>query len=156
MRAGFLVVCLSHLNNLVICKRCHPLQYMKYKSGHKLLTLCIAMIWIVNGLFCKVLNIVPRHQQIIARIMGNEHARLLTIIIGASEIFMAVWILSNIQHRFNAIIQILIIAIMNTLEFILVPDLLLWGRANAVFAFILILVIYFNEFVLNKKLAQQT
>lgn len=44
---------------------------------------------------------------------------------------------------------------MNTLEFILVPDMLLWGKANAIFAFILILVVYFNEFHFNKKLAQQ-
>lgn len=103
-----------------------------------------------------MLNFVPRHQQIIAKILGNEHARLLTIIIGFSEIFMAIWILSNIQSRFNAIVQIFIIAAMNTIEFILVPDMLLWGKANAIFAFILILVIYFNEFFLNKKFVQNT
>jgi hypothetical protein len=44
---------------------------------------------------------------------------------------------------------------MNTLEFILVPDLLLWGRANAIFAFMLIGVIYFNEFYLNQKPGHQ-
>jgi len=126
------------------------------KSAHKLLSFCIAAIWIVNGLFCKVLNLVPRHELIVAKILGSEHERLFTIIIGCSEIFMAIWILSNIKSRFNAIAQILIIATMNTLEFILVPDMLLWGKANAIAAFILILVIYFNEFYLNKKLAQQT
>jgi DoxX-like family len=126
------------------------------KSAHKPLSFCIAAIWIVNGLFCKVLNLVPRHELIVAKILGNEHARPLTILIGFSEIFMAIWILSNIKSRFNAIAQILIIATMNMLEFILVPDLLLWGKANAIFAFILILVIYFNEFHLNKKLVQQT
>jgi uncharacterized membrane protein YphA (DoxX/SURF4 family) len=129
---------------------------MTNKDVHKLLTYCIATIWIANGLFCKVLNLVPRHEQIVAKILGIKHSGLLTIIIGFSEIFMAIWILSNIKSRLNAIAQILIIAIMNTLEFILVPDILLWGKANAVFAFILILVIYFNEFYLNKKLAQQT
>lgn len=69
---------------------------------------------------------------------------------------MAVWILSNIKTRLNAIAQITIVAIMNTLEFILVPDLLLWGRLNALFAFLFIVVVYFNEFYLNKKLDQQT
>lgn len=88
--------------------------------------------------------------------LGNEHARLLTIVIGSSEIFMAIWILSNIRSRLYAMAQILIIATMNTLEFILVPDLLLWGKVNAIFAFILILVIYFNEFYFNKKSTQQT
>jgi uncharacterized membrane protein YphA (DoxX/SURF4 family) len=126
------------------------------KSAHKLLAFCIAAIWIVNGLFCKVLNLVPRHELIVAKILGNEHARLLTIVIGFSEILMAIWILSNFKSRLNAIIQILIIATMNTLEFILVPDMLLWGKVNAIFAFFLILVIYFNEFYLNKKSAQQT
>jgi uncharacterized membrane protein YphA (DoxX/SURF4 family) len=129
---------------------------MTDKAIHRLLTYCIATIWIANGLFCKVLNLVPRHQQIVAKILGDEHSRLLTIAIGCSEIFMAIWILSNIKSRLNAIAQILIIATMNTLEFILVPNLLLWGKANAIFAFILILVVYFNEFYLNKKLVQQT
>ena len=128
---------------------------MTDKAIHKLLTYCIATIWIANGLFCKVLNLVPRHQQIVAKILGDEHSRLLTIAIGCSEIFMAVWILSNNKSRFNAIAQILIIATMNTLEFFLVPDLLLWGKANAIFAFILILAVYFNEFYLNKKLDKQ-
>ena len=129
---------------------------MTNNTIHKLLTYCIAIIWIANGLFCKVLHLVPRHQLIVATILGNEHAQLLTIVIGCAEIFMAIWILSNIKSKLNAIAQILIIATMNTLEFILVPDLLLWGKANAIFAFLLILVVYFNEFYLNKKLNQPT
>ena len=129
---------------------------MTHKAIHKLLTYCIATVWIANGLFCKVLNLVPRHQQIVAKILGIEHSRLLTIAIGCSEIFMAIWILSKIKTRLNAIAQISIVAIMNTLEFILAPDLLLWGRLNALFAFLFILVVYFNEFYWNKKLAQQT
>ena len=129
---------------------------MKYKSVHKLLNFCIAIIWMINGLFCKVLNLVPRHQQIVAKILGDEHARLLTMLIGFSEIFMAIWILSGIKSKLNAIAQIIIIGVMNTLEFILVPDLLLWGKANAIFALILIVVIFFNEFYLNKKSNQLT
>jgi hypothetical protein len=103
-----------------------------------------------------VLNLVPRHQQIVAEILGADHARMLTIVIGFSEIVMAVWILSNIRSRLNAIVQILIIAVMNMLEFLLIPELLLWGKANAIFAIILILIIYFNEFYLNRKVTQQT
>ncbi len=129
---------------------------MPDKKIHRLLTYCIASIWIANGLFCKVLNLVPRHQQIIENILGNEHSRLLTIAIGFLEILMAIWILSNYKTRLNAIVQIIMIATMNTLEFFLVPDLLLWGRFNAIFAFILILVVYLNEFYLNRKLGLQT
>ena len=129
---------------------------MTHNLIHKLLTWFIAAIWIANGLFCKVLNLVPRHEQIVARILGAEHSRLFTMAIGCSEIAMAAWILSGIKSRLNALTQIIIVATMNTLEFILVPDLLLWGKANALFALILVAVIYFNEFYLNKKLARQT
>ena len=64
---------------------------------------------------------------------------------------MAIWILSKIKPKLNAITQIIIIATMNILEFILVPGLLLWGKFNIVFAFIFILIIYSNTFYLNKK-----
>ena len=129
---------------------------MTNRKIYKILTFCIATVWIVNGLFCKVLNLVPRHEQIVARILGDDYSRVLTILIGLSEIAMAIWILSKFKSRLNAIAQIAIVGIMNTLEFILVPDLLLWGKLNSLFAFIFILVVYFNEFYLNKKTTQQT
>ena len=109
---------------------------MTVKAFHTLLTWCIAITWLLNGLFCKVLNLVPRHQQIVSEILQTEYSRALTIAIGVSEICMAIWIVSGIRSRLNAVAQILIIATMNTLEFILVPHLLLWGRANAIFAFL--------------------
>ncbi len=43
-----------------------------------------------------------------------------------------------------------VIGIMNILEFLLVPQLLLWGRFNLVFAILLIVLIYYNEFTLKK------
>jgi uncharacterized membrane protein YphA (DoxX/SURF4 family) len=121
---------------------------------HQLLNYFIALVWLINGLFCKVFNLVPRHQQIVSEILGNEQSRLYTILIGISESLMAVWILSGLYTRINAITQIVVIAVMNTLEFILVPDLLLWGRINAVFAFLFIVLIYYNEFLLNKNITQ--
>jgi len=117
---------------------------------HKLLNYLIAIVWFANGLFCKVLNFVPRHQEIVGRILGDEYARPLTIAIGLSEILMAIWIITGIRSRLNAIAQIIIIATMNVLEFALVPDLLLWGRVNALFAFLFILLIAYNEFVLGR------
>ena len=111
----------------------------------------IALVWIANGLLCKVLNFVPRHEQIVARILGDEYSRPLIILIGISEIGMAVWFLSGIKSRLNTIAQIVIVANMNILEFILVPDLLLWGKLNSMFAFLFIIVVYYNHFHLNKK-----
>lgn len=126
---------------------------MKERRKHQILTCIIAAVWLINGLVCKVLNLVPRHQKIVANILGNDHARGLTLLIGLLEMVMAAWILSGIETRLNALTQILVVAIMNALEFFLVPDLLLWGKANACFAFLFINLIYYNEFLLKKKLA---
>jgi hypothetical protein len=115
------------------------------------ITYFLAAIWFVNGFFCKVLNLVPRHQKIVDRILDIANTRLLTLFIGIAEIAMAIWIISGIRSRLNAIVQILIIAVMNTLEFFLAPDLLLWGKANAIFAFMLLLLIYYKEFYLSIK-----
>jgi hypothetical protein len=111
------------------------------RTTKPLLHYLIAAVWFVNGLV-KVLNLVPRHQQVVGRILGNEYARTFTVLIGLAEIAMAVWIVSGIRPRLNAILQIVVVAAMNILEFILVPDLLLWGKFNAVFAFLFIVLIY--------------
>ena len=119
---------------------------------HKILTYFIATVWFANGLFCKVFNLVPRHEQIVARILGNDHSRLLTLLIGLAETVMAIWVLTRFKSKLNAITQMTVVATMNIIEFIVVPDLLLWGRLNIVFAFMFIGLVYYNEFVLNKKL----
>lgn len=118
---------------------------------HQLLTYCIAAVWLANGLFCKVLNLVPRHEQIVAKILGADHSRSLTVLIGLSEIVMAAWIILGYKRKLNAFTQIIVVVIMNALEFILVPELLLWGKLNSFFACLFVLVVYFNEFYLNEK-----
>jgi|SRR5580700_1124424 hypothetical protein len=120
---------------------------------NRVLNYLIAAVWIGNGLFCKVLNFVPRHQEIVSRIVGPAHAVVFTKAIGFSEIAMAVWILTGIMQKLNAIVQVLVIATMNTLEFALAPDLLLWGRFNAFYAALFIILILFNEFYLGNRSA---
>ncbi len=121
---------------------------------HKIITYFIAAVWIANGLFCKVLNLVPRHEEIVAKILLTDYARQLVVIIGLLEIGIAIWILTGYKTKINAIVQIVIVATMNTLEFILVPDLLLWGKLNSFFALVFIAVVYFTEFYLNNKKSQ--
>ncbi len=124
------------------------------KRIHKLITYFIASVWLINGLFCKLLHLVPRHRQIVSSILGAEYSVLITNLIGVAEIFMAIWILSGFKTRFNTMTQIVIILTMNFLEINLVPDLLLWGKVNIIFALLFIFIIWYNEFVLNKKLTQ--
>ena len=128
---------------------------MTNRNLHIALNIFIAAVWLVNGLLCKVLNLVPRHQEIVASILGGEYAALLTKAIGLAEIGMAVWILSGIKSRICTMTQIVIVAAMNVLEFIMVPDTLFWGRFNAVFALAFILIVYYNEFDPNKQVTQK-
>ena len=93
-----------------------------------------AAVWIVNGLFCKVLDMVPRHREIVGRIMGEEHAVLLTKLIGLGELGMAAWILSGLWPKWSALAQIVTVLLMNAIEFFLAADLLLFGRYNALVA----------------------
>ena len=113
---------------------------MNIRLTTRILNYFLATVWFVNGLLCKVLNLVPRHQEIVGRILGSEYVSILTKLIGLSEIVMAIWIVSRIKSKLNATTQIIIIATMNTLEFLLVPDLLLWGKLNALFAFLFIIM----------------
>lgn len=123
---------------------------------HRIITYFTAFVWIANGLFCKVLNLVPRHEEIVAAILGKTYAHPLTIAIGTSEVIMALWILSGYRSRLNAITQIIVVGTMNTLEFIMVPDLLLWGKFNSLFAFLFMVIVFVNEFYLSRNSIQKS
>ena len=125
---------------------------MSGRSLHRLLLYLIALVWLANGLLCKAFALVPRHEAIVARILGPAHAAPLTRLIGLAEIGMAVWVVSGIKSRWCALAQIALIGGMNTLEVLLAPDLLLWGRANAVFAGLFCLLIYMHTFYFARLL----
>jgi len=121
------------------------------KTVYQSINYFIAGVWLINGLYCKLLGLVPRHEEIVARILGEEHSRILTSVIGILEIIMSVWIISEIKRKLNVILQMIVIAVMNIIEFILAPDLLLWGHYNSLFAFLFIVLIYTNEFLIRQK-----
>ncbi|MBD2704363.1 DoxX-like family protein [Spirosoma sp. BT702] len=129
---------------------------MADKNKNSYLTYLVATVWLINGLICKVLNLVPRHEHIVSRILGSQHSSFLTFLIGVSEIIMAIWISIRYKSKLNAITQMVIVFTMNILEFILAQDLLLFGKFNFIFALIFIGLIYYNEFILNKRLNLQT
>jgi hypothetical protein len=120
---------------------------------YRTLTYLIALVWLANGLLCKVLGLVPRHAAIVARILGPAHAGLLTRLIGLAEIGMAAWMLSGIKRRWCVLAQMGLVAVMNTLEYFLAPDLLLWGHTNALFAGLFIVLLYVYAFQLPRPLS---
>ena len=93
----------------------------------------------------------PRHEEIVAHILGDAYAGPLTRLIGLTEVLMAVWILSGFKKRLNATVQIAVVGTMNVMEAALASHLLLWGHFNALFAACFMGVIYFNEWILNKQ-----
>lgn len=120
---------------------------------HKILNIFISLVWLINGLYAKVLGFVPRHQEIVARILGSEISFIAVKVIGVLEICMFAWVISRKFSRLAAIMQIVIVLTMNILEFILVPDLLLFGRMNIIIALVFVSVIYVNEFIIKPKAA---
>ena len=98
------------------------------------LRMIMASVWLGMGLGAKVLGLVPRHREIVARILGEAHADVITVMIGVSEIGMAVWILSGIRCRLCGMIQIGLVVVMNLLEVVLARDLLLFGAGNLLVA----------------------
>lgn len=109
------------------------------------------IVWGINGIYCKILNFVPRHQQIVSRILGDEYGRELTVLIGVSEIAMIIWILSQFKPKMNAIFQIVVVIAMNLIEYRCAADLLLWGKVNIIFAFLFAMLVYYNQFFINKQ-----
>jgi hypothetical protein len=93
-----------------------------------------ALVWLVNGVAFKLLDWVPRHREIVARLFGEEWSVPLIRAIGAGEVVIALWILSGIHARLSAVAQIVLVLAMNVIEFLLTPDLLLFGRFNSVVA----------------------
>jgi uncharacterized membrane protein YphA (DoxX/SURF4 family) len=129
---------------------------VKYsKALTQTLTAATALVWLLNGLFCKILHLVPRHELIVGRVLGHQHAASLTIAIGFAELVMFVWILSGLVKRLCAITQMLFVAIMNIIELFTAQDLLLFGNWNSVLALAFIASVYYSFFVLPKRLPAQ-
>lgn len=120
-------------------------------SLYRILTICIASVWLVNGIYAKILGFVPRHELIAERILQTQKPKTFILIIGIAEIFMAIWILSGKYSKNNAIFQAFIIIVMNILEFIFARELLLWGKWNLGFSCLFVALILWNEFYLNKN-----
>jgi DoxX-like family len=89
------------------------------------LTFVTAGVWLVFGAWFKLFQMSPRHRLIVAAVTGDAAAGPLTVLIGAGEILLALWILSGISPRVCAALQSIAIATMNALELSLARDLLL-------------------------------
>lgn len=84
-----------------------------------------ALVWIVFGLGFKVLGLVPRHERIVAAVLGEGAAGTVTLAVGIAETLLGVWILTARWPRTCATVQTLAIVSMNALEVTLAREHLL-------------------------------
>ena len=85
----------------------------------------IGGVWIYHGLYSKMLNGIPRHQLIVARILGPRYARPATKVIGLLEVLLGVWAITGVDAFACAVLQTAAILGMNTLEIFFAGDLLI-------------------------------
>ncbi len=89
------------------------------------LRLGIALVWLSSGLVFKALGAVPRHRQIVVRVVGAKRAGLVLWLVALGEIGLGAWMLVG---RFLVVclaLQTACLAAMNTLELRHARDLLL-------------------------------
>lgn len=84
-----------------------------------------AAVWLFHGLFSKVLGGIPRHEQIVARVLGDGLAKPATLFVGVVEIVLGLWIVSRRGPRACAAAQTVLLVSMNVLELTFARDLLL-------------------------------
>lgn len=99
-----------------------------WTPGNKLIRLAIALVWFYQGLWCKVLGGVPRHEAVIAAVpfLGSAASHSTLIALGLLECGIGLWVLSGRRMRQAAIAQTVLLAAMNAGGLIwaahLIPD----------------------------------
>jgi DoxX-like family len=86
----------------------------------------VSGVWILLGLYFKVLGRVPRHREIVARVVSDKLAPTLTVLIGLGEIGIGLWMASGLHTLECVLLQTLLIVMMNAIELRIARDLLLF------------------------------
>jgi len=88
----------------------------------------LATVWLVHGLYNKLLDGSPRHLAIVHSVpgLGGAAGRYVLVGVGVAEVFIAAWMLSRRAPRTCAAVQTVILLTMNVLELKFARELLLW------------------------------
>lgn len=76
----------------------------------------IGSVWVFHGVFSKILDGIPRHRLIVARVLGVRLAGPMTMAIGSAETLLGLWAYSGRDRVQCAITQTAAIILMNALE----------------------------------------
>lgn len=111
--------------------------------NRRLVRISIALVWLYQGLWCKVLGGSAHHLAVVAAVpfIGPAASRVVVMILGLIECALAVWAISGRQLREAAIAQTALLAAMNAGGLIwswrLLPDPV--GMLLENFAFVLLI-----------------
>lgn len=108
----------------------------------RVMGLLIGGVWIFHGLYSKILDGIPRHQSIVARILGDSLAEIATISIGAMEVLLGCWAIWGRHRMLNASIQTLALVSMNTIEILFARDLLISPSGMVILNFMFLLFVW--------------
>ena len=88
----------------------------------------LAAVWLVHGLYNKLLGGSPRHLAIVQSVPGLSGAigRYTLVAVGLMEVSIAAWMLSRRAPRTCAAVQTAVLLTMNALELTYARELLLW------------------------------
>jgi hypothetical protein len=88
---------------------------MRTIVDQRLIRLAIALVWFYQGLWCKLLGGVPRHQAVVAAVpfIGPAASRAVLVLLGLIECGIAGWVLSGRQLRNAAMAQTVLLVVMN-------------------------------------------
>jgi hypothetical protein len=108
-----------------------------FHALHAWLRVAVALVWLAFGAVFKALGAVPRHRQIVTRVVGEARAESALWLVVVAEVGLAVWMLVGRALVVCAAAQTALIVAMNALELRNARDLLLSPTgmvcANALF-----------------------
>ena len=88
-----------------------------------LIRAAVALVWLYEGLWCKVLGRMPGQQDIVEAVpvLGPGPARAFLVALGCAECLIGVWVLSGRLSWWAALTQTVLLAVMNCVG-------LVWAR----------------------------
>ena len=80
-----------------------------------LIRAAIALVWLYQGLWCKLMGRAPHHEAVIASVpfLNAEQAHAALFGLGGLECFIAIWVLCGRWAYGAALVQSVLLAIMN-------------------------------------------
>jgi len=83
--------------------------------NQKLVRLSIALVWLYQGLWCKVLARAPHHLAVVTAVpfIGANSGRVVLVFLGLIECGLGIWVLTGKQPLVAAATQTVLLAAMN-------------------------------------------